>query len=791
MGSRKEEEKKEKIIRGLMKLPPNRRCINCNNMGPQYVCTSFWTFVCVTCSGIHREFTHRVKSVSMAKFTSQEVDALQNGGNQRARETYLSSWDFQRQRLPDNSNVDKIREFIRNVYVDRRYAGAKSSEKPPRDPQSPRIEEDDLRRASSYHSYSQSPPYDNQYEDRRYGKQASSLTRKPGSDKVRYEGKMSNIIYSPGRFSDHAFDDRFANEGSGPRTSDFSVSSAGDQFKSDVQSPTFHKDAGFSSPSYQGSGSNSIEDVWSQARNTVLGTDAKRDAGGIHRPQRTASLQSANSNFSSLRSYNSVGVVDFFSEPVQASGSLHNKAAGAPHSSGPTRSVSMNLSKLPLASEPFSSSTSSIDLFQLPAAPPQAPLANLFQSSVLSAAPSFNESQPTRAPQPSSIDFFADLGQQPSTETSAATSHVPSVDLFHSSALSAAPSFNQSHPRQIFQPSSIDFFEDHSQRPFTTNQTAPNEAASVNLFQSSVLSAVPSFTQDQPIPSQTSSIDFFADVSLKPSTVTLDERSQELSVPKNEGWAVFDMPQSTSSTAQVGTPAAAPSSEGSLQERFDPFSNFNSNMQLPSVEISSVSAPPSSATSNLWHDGVWNVEEKAPDIATGTQPWNAFESSGNQLSVDADNQFLGSRASEFGVSNEGGMQGIASLVGFENHDIPPRVSASPNLSPTLPLVGDMQSNGISSKSTNPFDYPYDSDVEHTNMFLDVSSLQASLPDALLPATFGGGISEPWHPQNMPTPYISSTGQGGLSFMSAQPLSSQIQNVQKPEPVASFGGNPFA
>lgn len=29
-----------------------------------------------------REFTHRVKSVSMAKFTSQEVEALQNGGNQ-------------------------------------------------------------------------------------------------------------------------------------------------------------------------------------------------------------------------------------------------------------------------------------------------------------------------------------------------------------------------------------------------------------------------------------------------------------------------------------------------------------------------------------------------------------------------------------------------------------------------------------------------------------------------------------------------------------------------------------
>ncbi|KAJ0078469.1 hypothetical protein Patl1_23573 [Pistacia atlantica] len=135
MGSRKEEERNEKIIRGLMKLPPNRRCINCNSLGPQYVCTNFWTFVCMTCSGIHREFTHRVKSVSMSKFSLQEVEALQNGGNQRAREIYLKNWDPQRQRLPDSSKVDKVREFIKSVYVDRRYAGGKTSEKPPKDMQ--------------------------------------------------------------------------------------------------------------------------------------------------------------------------------------------------------------------------------------------------------------------------------------------------------------------------------------------------------------------------------------------------------------------------------------------------------------------------------------------------------------------------------------------------------------------------------------------------------------------------------------------------------------------------------
>ena len=39
----------------------------------------FSTALCLISS---REFTHRVKSVSMAKFSAQEVSALQEGGNQ-------------------------------------------------------------------------------------------------------------------------------------------------------------------------------------------------------------------------------------------------------------------------------------------------------------------------------------------------------------------------------------------------------------------------------------------------------------------------------------------------------------------------------------------------------------------------------------------------------------------------------------------------------------------------------------------------------------------------------------
>ncbi|KAL2236975.1 UNVERIFIED_CONTAM: putative ADP-ribosylation factor GTPase-activating protein AGD14 [Sesamum indicum] len=127
----KEEERIEMIIRGLLRQPENKRCINCNSSGPQYVCTTFWTFVCTSCSGVHREFTHRVKSVSMAKFNEEEITALQAGGNGRAREIYFKAWDPQRNNLPDNSNLQRLREFVKHIYVDRKYAGENSSNRLP------------------------------------------------------------------------------------------------------------------------------------------------------------------------------------------------------------------------------------------------------------------------------------------------------------------------------------------------------------------------------------------------------------------------------------------------------------------------------------------------------------------------------------------------------------------------------------------------------------------------------------------------------------------------------------
>ncbi|KAH6818643.1 hypothetical protein C2S51_002246 [Perilla frutescens var. frutescens] len=394
MNSKREEERNEKIIRGLIKLPPNRRCINCNSLGPQYVCTNFWTFICTTCSGIHREFTHRVKSVSMAKFTFQEVDALQKGGNQRARELFLKAWDPQRSRLPDNSNIDKLRDFIKNVYVDKKYSLDKSSDRPPRDPQSLRSNEDEMRRASSYHSFSQSPPYDFQYEERRYGRPAPSLTRKSGSDRGLYEGKLAGFL-SPARLSDYANDDRFANEGSYPRMSDYSGSGRSDLFRSDVLSPSSQRDTG--SPS-----SETSREVPSLHK-----SDA--NSSKLH-PQRTASLGSFESFDSSSMSFKSVYSLSFpelGSELGHSAEVSHDKSASVP--SLLQSSVSGTFDGLDLFSRPFapqnvSSIPPAVSNSQSPESLAQS--VNVVQQFPTSSNPSFSEQQPSQIPQPSPLDLF-------------------------------------------------------------------------------------------------------------------------------------------------------------------------------------------------------------------------------------------------------------------------------------------------------------------------------------------------------------------------------------------------
>ncbi|KAJ0495830.1 putative Arf GTPase activating protein [Helianthus annuus] len=305
MGSRlKEDERNERAIRNLLKLPENRRCINCNSLGPQYVCTSFWTFVCTTCSGIHREFTHRVKSVSMAKFTTQEVSALQGGGNASAKEIYFKEWDAQRQSFPDSSNVERLRDFIKHVYVDRRYSGERSFDKPPR-------------AKTGESEGSRSPPYEN---ERRYSDRPSPGGRSDGSSRNSYDERRSpgydpDFRKSPARpdiVNDWRREDRFGN---GKKSDDGKVSDGG--FKVEGRSPDHQRNTSISSPPIV----RPVRDILGESVSPLRvieppKANGSRPADGSFQTQRTASsssLASSSGNPTELRTETSL--IDFDADP--------------------------------------------------------------------------------------------------------------------------------------------------------------------------------------------------------------------------------------------------------------------------------------------------------------------------------------------------------------------------------------------------------------------------------------------------------------------------------------------
>lgn len=100
----------------------NKQCANCCEMGPVYVCMDFHTFVCTECSGIHRELNHKVKSISMSNWSEIECQLLEKvGGNAQDHKFYLATHDPHIYPIPSSTKKDKLKEFIRLKYVEKRW----------------------------------------------------------------------------------------------------------------------------------------------------------------------------------------------------------------------------------------------------------------------------------------------------------------------------------------------------------------------------------------------------------------------------------------------------------------------------------------------------------------------------------------------------------------------------------------------------------------------------------------------------------------------------------------------
>ena len=168
MADAKEQARIDEMLKTLRREEANKRCNECDERGPSYVDIDHSTFVCTTCGGILREFSFRVKGLTMAVFTAEEVKALgSGGGNAGSRRVWLANFDPNKPRdaakIPSPGDKVKIRDFIREKYVNKKWVARRDSragtntsadgsdsmdERPPPKPYKPSV----LRRGSTSQS---------------------------------------------------------------------------------------------------------------------------------------------------------------------------------------------------------------------------------------------------------------------------------------------------------------------------------------------------------------------------------------------------------------------------------------------------------------------------------------------------------------------------------------------------------------------------------------------------------------------------------------------------------------
>ena len=112
------------IVRELQKCPENRKCADCGSRGTQCVNLSVNSFVCMACSGVLREISHKIKGIQHSSFTREEATALQQTNNALVNQIYLAKYNPNTSPIKaptDNTNLQQLKLWVKRKYVEKAW----------------------------------------------------------------------------------------------------------------------------------------------------------------------------------------------------------------------------------------------------------------------------------------------------------------------------------------------------------------------------------------------------------------------------------------------------------------------------------------------------------------------------------------------------------------------------------------------------------------------------------------------------------------------------------------------
>lgn len=118
-------EKSKKKLADIMKLPGNNQCADCGAPDPLWATINFGVFICIECSGVHRQMgTHisKVRSITMDKWDSEVLEFMESHGNVKVNAELEHNILPQYTKLTPSSSRQERDAFIKAKYDEKLFA---------------------------------------------------------------------------------------------------------------------------------------------------------------------------------------------------------------------------------------------------------------------------------------------------------------------------------------------------------------------------------------------------------------------------------------------------------------------------------------------------------------------------------------------------------------------------------------------------------------------------------------------------------------------------------------------